>query len=293
MSVEQLDALRKKALLIACIGFPLAAILFFVLIAEDMPIAGFISLVVIGIATVILYLINKRKFVSGYKETFVKTALESSFDDLVYEPDNGIPEEVIKETGFIRLGNKYSSSDYIKASYNSTPFELSDVLIQDEHETTDSKGDTTTETDTIFHGQWMIFRFNKNFVSTVQVRQKFFGNSLFGTLKKTGKKIEMEDIEFNKLFTVFAESQQEAFYILTPHIMAKMKEISKKSDAQMMYGFKDNLLHIAVSSSKDSFSPKMFKKLDAEKAKADISSSISIITGFIEELKLDNDLFKN
>ena len=292
MKVEELEALRKKAVLIALIGFPLTAILFLVLAAADMPVLAFAVLVAGGVTAGILFYKARRSFSLAYKEAFVKTALEDTFDDLTYDPDGGLPRDVIADTGFMDMGDHYTATDYIKGSYKSIPVELSSILIQEEHTDTDSKGNTTTSLETLFQGQWMIFKFNKNFTSTVQVRQKFFANTISNLFTKKGKKVEMEDTEFNKLFNVFSGSQQEAFYILTPQIMAKMKEIAKaNSGSEMMYGFKDNLLHIAVSSSEDSFSPKLFKKIDEEKAKKAISSGISLITDFVDYLQLDNDLF--
>lgn len=77
----------------------------------------------------------------------------------------------------------------------------------------------------------MIFDFNKNFKSNVQViSNDFIKRSLLRI--KNNKKVKLEDIEFNKMFKIYSEIEQ------------------------------------------------------------DIIKDIKLITDFVNELNLDNDLFK-
>ena len=50
------------------------------------------------------------------------------------------------------MGDRYHSEDYISAEYKNIKFEQSDVHIEEEHESTDSEGHTTTTYVTIFKG---------------------------------------------------------------------------------------------------------------------------------------------
>ena len=102
----------------------------------------------------------------------------------------------------------------------------------------------------------------------------------------------MEDNEFNNLFTVFAVSEHEAFYILTPHFMEKIKELTSKLKCGIMLGFVDNKLHIAVNNYKDSFEYNVFRPINEKEIEESITKDIKLITDFVDELNLDNDLFK-
>ena len=102
----------------------------------------------------------------------------------------------------------------------------------------------------------------------------------------------MEDIEFNKDFSVFTDLEHDAFYILTPHFMEKIKNIYKKLDCGLMFCFIDSKLHIAIDNYKDAFEYDVFKKINEEEIKADIMKDIELITNFVDELNLDNNLFK-
>ena len=104
--------------------------------------------------------------------------------------------------------------------------------------------------------------------------------------------VEMEDVEFNKNFCVYAENEHEAFYILTPHFMEKLKEIETKINAGIMFCFVDNKLHIAIDNNTDSFEYNVHKPINEKEIEEDIIKDIKIITDFADELNLDNDLFK-
>ena len=137
----------------------------------------------------------------------------------------------------------------------------------------------------------MIFDFNKNFKANVQVSSRYFGaNSL--PWKKQFSKVKMEDVEFNKLFTVYAENEHDAFYILTPHFMERIKDITNKLNCGIMLGFVDSKLHIAINNYTDSFEYNVLKPINEQEIEENILKDIQLITSFVDELNLDNDLFR-
>lgn len=72
----------------------------------------------------------------------------------------------------------------------------------------------------------MIFDFNKNFKSNVQVISNDFIKRSLPHIKNN-KKVKLEDIEFYKMFKIYSEIEHDAFYILTPHFMEKIKNFIK------------------------------------------------------------------
>ena len=203
----------------------------------------------------------------------------------------GFSSEFINSVGMLYTADRYSSNDYMKGSYKNIGFEQSDIHIEEKHETTDSDGHTTTYYVTIFLGRVMIFDFNKTFKANVQVASRHFGANALPRKKKFSK-VQMEDVEFNKKFQVYAENDHDAFYILTPHFMEKIKEIKTILGCEFMLGFVDNKLHIAINNNKDSFEYNVFKPINEQKIEEDIGKDIKLITSFIDELNLDNNLFR-
>ena len=299
MTLEELEKIRNEVKS-ACIMWGSVFIGIVLLggiltIYTGMTLALFFSLV-IGLIIFAALTSNKRKkYILAFKDYFVLNSLKQIFTDLEYEPEKGISRSEIADTGMMYMGDRYSSNDYISGKYKNISFHQSDVHIEEEHTTTDADGNTSTTYITIFKGRWMVFDFNKEFKSNIQVCQKGFGNNkLSGFFSKSKyKKIEMESLEFNKVFTVYAQSDHEAFYILTPSLMEKITNLVNDSKGKVLLCFIDNKLHIGLYDNKDSFEPKsIFKPIDEEKVNEEINKDIKTITNFVDYLSLDNDLFR-
>lgn len=254
-----------------------------------------IDLVIIAIVSTIIISGPKKSYVDNFKNYFVKRTLEKIFTDLHYYPNKGIPESVIAGTGMMYTGDRYTTNDFISGKYKNINFMQSDVHIEEEHESTDSDGHTTTYYVTIFQGRWMIFDFNKTFKANVEVCEKGFSgnqaNTLFG--KSKYQKVKMESEEFNKKFRVYAQDPHDAFYIITPSLMEKIKRLEVANKGKLFLGFCDNQLHVGIHDGSDSFEPgSCFSKINEEEVMNRMSTDVSKITMFVDELELDNDLFR-
>lgn len=296
--MEELEKIRlkiKNRYIIGSIILALLCIIIFVLL-QSIPVIFFaliIGMIIILVSTSKLNAEYKKLF----KNIFVLKSLENKFTDLMYEPNRGIPYQVIAETKMMNMGDIYHSEDYISGKYKDIKFEQADVHIEEEHESTDSDGNTTTTYVTIFKGRWMIFDFNKTFKANVQISQKGFGNSkvkrFFGKKEELYKKVQMESENFNNKFNVFAQNEHDAFYIITPSLMERIERLEEHNKGKLLFCFINNKLHVGIYDGKDSFEPEsVFREIDEEKTKTRISGEIEMITQFVDELNLDNTLFK-
>ncbi len=242
-----------------------------------------------------------RKLNSQYRvmfsDEYIQKELRKIFDNLCYEPEKGFPYEVIDSTNMMNMGDRYNSKNYMSGGYKGIKFEQADVHIEQRHTTRDSKGRTRTYYVTLFKGRWLIFDFNKNFKANVQISQRGFGNSrvqtFFVSEDKRFKKVEMESEEFNKKFKVYAQSEHDAFYIITPSLMEKIERLVQNNSGKFLFCFVDQRLHIGISNNKDSFKPtNVFRELNEKEIQENISGDIKVITQFVDELNLDNKLFK-
>ena len=250
----------------------------------------FFDLVIGIIVTAIVTNKPTKEFRKLYKDRVVGDAFSKIFEDVVYTPDVGIDRKVIADTQMMYMGDIYRSNDHISAKYKGIGLEAADVNIQEEHR--DSDGDTTYVT--IFSGQWFIFDFNKSFKADLQVVDKHFGNAKRGGLfsKKKFNKVELEDIEFNKIFKVYAERDEDAFYVLSPGTMEKIKTLRNGTKGKILLCFINNKLHVGLYNGLDMFEPKIFKKVNLQQEEEKVLGEIRIITNFVDTLNLDNDLFR-
>lgn len=290
-----LEALRKKALTayIISFGFIIFGMISFMIFA---PI-GFV-LFLVGMALLILWVRKEQKnYTDTYKQSLVRSSLGEIFTDVSFFPHMGISKETVQSTGMMYTGDRFTSNDLVNAKYNGIPFSQSDLHIEEQH--TDSDGHTHYTT--IFRGRWIIFDFNKELFRNLQVVSKDFTgdkkkggflSNLFSSKNEKYEKISFENEAFNKAFTVYGQNQQEAFYVLTPHIMESLLQLKAASRSPLMLMFVNGQLHVASQTGKDAFEPSVFRKTNVARDKQSIIADIRVITSFADALRLENNIYK-
>ena len=258
--------------------------------------ALFMSAIFVFAITAIIVAIATRKEAAEYKKTykayFVEQNLAKTFTNLQYQHEAGLNKQVLAATQMINTGDRYSSNDLTMGKYKNVNFTQADVHIEEEY--TDSDGDTHYTT--IFRGRFMIFEFPKKFNFKLEVVSKFFGvGKVPGRNPQTGRKFEkfeVESIDFNKKFKIYAEDGFEAFYLLDPSFILKIEKVSAEYDKKMIFCFVDNKLYIGLNEGKDSFEPPRPSKPINEQLEIEkVSHDIKIITDFVDELSLDRKIF--
>lgn len=299
--VQYKNKLTKASLITMSILFVLALIMFFAITGANFSIvtilpALFMSAIFVFAITAIIVAIATRKEAAEYKKTykayFVEQNLAKTFTNLQYQHEAGLNKQVLAATQMINTGDRYSSNDLTMGKYKNVNFTQADVHIEEEY--TDSDGDTHYTT--IFRGRFMIFEFPKKFNFKLEVVSKFFGvGKVPGKNPQTGRKFEkfeVESIDFNKKFKIYAEDGFEAFYLLDPSFILKIEKVSAEYDKKMIFCFVDNKLYIGLNEGKDSFEPPRPSKPINEQLEIEkVSHDIKIITDFVDELSLDRKIF--
>ena len=184
--------------------------------------------------------------------------------------------------------NEFRGSDYIKATYRGLNIELSDIELIDIVENTDDEGKVDKSETTVFRGQWLICDFGKELSGEVHISgksKKILGGSVKGNVK-------MENEQFNKQFCVNAQDPQEAYYILTPHMMEYILSMSEKSGGTVYMSFlRGGKLHVAVQTGRDFFELGS-DNADLETLRNKFLGELHWFTDIIDELQLADTLYK-
>lgn len=233
-----------------------------------------------------------KAFKKHYKDGIVYGIFRENCENVSYLPTEGFTKEMIRETGFMQLGNMYHSEDLISGKYNGVPFRRSDVLIQDHR----SNG-KSSYTVTYFRGRWITLNFNKTFHRDLQLVQKGFGyskskRSFFTKQTERRHRVEFENVQFNNLFDCYCQDDQEAFYLITPQIMEALMNYTSMSDGKVMIGFRDNIVHVAIENGKDTLEPHVMSALSYQTDVLPVKSEVNAITDFINMLHLERDAFE-
>ena len=166
--------------------------------------------------------------------------------------------------------DKLRGSDYIKATYRGLNIELSDVELINAEEITDAEGNVDRSENTVFRGQWLICDFGKELSGEVHISgksKKSYGVSISGNVK-------MENERFNRQFFVNAQNPQEAYYILTPHMMEYILTMSEKSGGTVYMSFLRG------------------GKVNIESLRNKFLGELRWFTSIIDELQLADTLYK-
>lgn len=246
----------------------------------------------IVIAAIGAYMEGKHRSVIKKKlsEEVVTNTLKEVFDNVEYKPFSFIPSSAIQDAGmtFPFFYDTVKGSDYVKADYKGLPIELSDIELYRVEEYEEENGTRTERRETVFQGQWLICDFGKELSGEVHLSAR--SKKLFKNSKQNG--IRMDNEAFNERFLVLAKEEQEAFYILTPHMMDYILTMADKSgEAVYMSFLRGGKLHIAVYSGRDFF--------ELGKGNVDITalhnkflSEIRWFTDIIDELQLVDTFYR-
>ncbi len=181
--------------------------------------------------------------------------------------------------------NCVDGSDHIKAVYNGLNIELGDVELIDKTEDTDEEGHTNTRQDTVFKGQWLTCDFGKELAGQVYVSERSKKDH-----RSMKSNVTMDNEQFSKRFCVRADDPQEAYYILTPHMMEYILTMADKSGGAVYLSFlREGKMHVAVQTGRDFFE---FGKSNAnvEELRQKFLGELRWFTDVIDTLRAEDTL---
>ena len=184
--------------------------------------------------------------------------------------------------------NCADGSDHIKAAYNGLNIELGDIELIEETEYTDNEtGQTEKTRNTQFKGQWLTCDFGKELAGEVYISER---------TKKTRKSLKsdvsMDNEQFAKRFCVRANDPQEAYYILTPHMMEYITSMADKSGGTVYLSFlRNGKMHVAVQTGHDFF--ELGKtNTNAETLRRKFLGELRWFTDIVDTLRVEDTLYK-
>ena len=242
----------------------------------------------VGIVLLCINASMKSKLSKKFKNEFIISYVKEIYPDSTYDPYVGISLDRILEPGFFKRPDRWHLEDYLKASYDGVPFEMSDFTFEERHVTTDSKGNTRTTYVTYAKGRFMIFDFKRDFNQVLKVTETaYLGLNTHGL-----EKIETESVDFNKKFKTYSSNPLTAFYVLTPQIQLKLLELESKFKGSIFFGYMKGKLFVAITDGVSILDINASKKI-SENTMAILESQLILPASIINELGLSSDKFSS
>ena len=280
---SQIQSLRSKELIFKILTYACGAGMILMLITGMIPIA--IIMLVASLACG--YQLSSAT--STLKKTLSDNIIGSVIkevlgDDVEYNPWGKInPGSMVFPFSY----NTTAGSDHIKAVYNGLNIELGDIELIDEQETTDENGQTEKNQITHFKGQWLTCDFGKELAGEVYISE--WGKKDRKLMKSN---VTMDNEQFSKRFCVRADVPQEAYYILTPHMMEYILTMADKSGGTVYMSFlRNGKMHVAVKTERDFF--ELGKgNADVGELRQKFSEELRWFTDMIDTLRVEDTLYK-
>ncbi|MBQ7252640.1 MAG: DUF3137 domain-containing protein [Kiritimatiellae bacterium] len=166
---------------------------------------------------------------------FAARTVEVALEDGRYEPRGGIAEAEYLASGLFPKSDEYRTGGLVCGREGATAFRFARIEAEDVEIERDAKGRVRERRRTVFSGVWFIADFHKHFSSHTRVvpdtAEKVFGKGLGRWMQNVGargKLVEMESVEFEKMFAVYSDSQQDARYVLSPSLLERLTALAKK-----------------------------------------------------------------
>ncbi|MGR8978548.1 MAG: DUF3137 domain-containing protein [Gammaproteobacteria bacterium] len=237
---------------------------------------------------------KKRNYAWDFKNLIISELIKLIDVNLVYYPEQLVSEWEYREADIFRNSiDRYQGDDLVEGTLGATHCRFSEIHHQEKKESVDSKGRRQTRWVTIFKGIFFVADFNKHFQGRTYVFPDAAGSFLgIGKLfekwsMNRGELVELENPEFEELFTVYSTDQIESRYILSPALMERLVNFRRKADVKMHIAFIHSKLFLALSVRENLFEPKIFSSGINSGYLKDYFRYLELAAGIVEDLNLN------
>lgn len=267
------------------------------------PVPYLVAAGVIFLTGLIIMIYKHQKFYRNFKNQFkgkVIPAVVKFVDErLQYDPDRGLMSEYSESRIFTQRYDRYKAEDTISGKFDLTDFAFGEIHTEYKTVSTDSKGNRQEHWHTIFKGMFFVSDFHKNFhgetMIDVDTMERYLGK--LGRKfqqwnpSRPGNLVKLENPEFEKKFAVYSTDEQECRYILTPSMMERLLDMTKRINFKVAISFRNNQVYIAVFNNMDLFEPSVFGSLLKEEDYRIIINTMKLMIGIIEDLNLNTRIW--
>ncbi|MGN0031797.1 MAG: DUF3137 domain-containing protein [Candidatus Gastranaerophilaceae bacterium] len=142
-----------------------------------------------------------------------------------------------------------------------------------------------------FRGVMIEFDMNKNFEGHTFILDNTKDGKAINVNKNEYSEVKLEDIEFEKDYTIWSNNQIEARYLLTTTFIERLKNLKTSFKAQYTrVSFKDNKIVIAIHTGRDMFKMANAFSKTGKETFIELFKEIASVLDFIEQLKLNKKI---
>jgi hypothetical protein len=236
---------------------------------------------------------QRRQLAKSYKKIVVKRVVGALGQGLTYSPESKFTKQDFLEMDlFEKRTETWHAEDEICGKKNAVTY----AILEAKATRTEGSG-KNRRTVIIFRGLIIRLDFNKNFqghtVVVPDAESKILAG-LFGESESRKQKeiCRLENVDFEKLFSVYGSNQQEARYLLTPKMMELIMEAQALLGVQIRLSFHDNSVFLTVPQNVDRFEVGLFgAKVSPETVVGDLAEVVKLAERLVDTLELETRIW--
>jgi len=250
------------------------------------------TIITVALFAITVYMIVKAtrssdKFIDDFKRSVIAEVIHYLQPDLVYKPDEVVPEREYRQSGLYRRRyDYYYGDDYIEGVYKGIQFHCSEI------QTTYLGGRRNTEI-TIFKGLFFTAKINAGYKGGTYVwikDEEQFGDSIADERYHLLNfpevfDMKMHDDIFDKYFFVCSTNPLEARKILDADMMRRLLEFRKQIKRKVVISFVMGRCYVAIPIEEDLLEPS--DTLDDKEAVKKYFFTVLLILSIINQLPMD------
>ena len=228
-----------------------------------------------------------------FKSMVVQRVVDALGTGLTYSRESSFDRKSFTAMDlFSERTDVFRSEDEVRGTHNEVAFALHEVYAAKREQ----RG-KQTHTIVFFKGTIVMLEFNKHFQGhTTVVPESAHGafGGLFGEAdsRKGRVRVSMQDPAFERAFSVYSSDPQQAHYLLTPKMLQLILETKSSMDSGVRLAFRDNMLYVALPSSRDRFEVNLLTtRVAPEQVMGDLASALHLVQQLIAGLDLETRIW--
>ena len=144
----------------------------------------------------------------------------------------------------------------------------------------------------IFNGLFFEASFPKNFRGQTFLTTNNLISAKFHNFGQSDKSlVRLEDLKFNRIFSVYSTDQIEARYILSTKLMRYLVDFYYKFQRPMKMSFNQGNIYIAIAYDYDIFEPRLFKSMLSFAPLKEYFETLQFMLNIAQELNLNRQIW--
>lgn len=207
-----------------------------------------------------------QSFYKDFKYKLVKPFISKVFPFIEYYPESKINQHYfISSYLFDIFGtiDSYQGDDKLSGQYRDVKFEISELHV-------------TNKQNDLFHGLFLVFTLPDAFITTISTANNIAGKN----------QIQIDNLNFNKLYKAYSPDSIKAFQILTPDLIEGLLRLQSFATDKLKFSFIGKNLYIAIPHDKLFLSPPIKHSLYQEYIYEEYFDEIMTILELIDALHM-------